>query len=186
MDDHIDHALAFTNGAEPPAVAVDLGAGGGVPGLVLALHWHQAAWHLVESMRRRATLLERAVADLGLGARVTVWCERGEVVGRGPLRAACDLVVARSFGPPPVVAECAAPLLRIDGRLLVSEPPTDNPARWPADGLAALGLLDEGATESPRIRRLRQAVPCSDRYPRRPGIPEKRPLWDVPRGTSSA
>ncbi len=186
LTEHIEHALAFAQGVDAPAVAADLGSGGGLPGLVLALRWPSTQWHLIDSAQRRAALLEAAVADLGLGERVTVWRERAEVVARGTLRGACDLVVARSFGPPAVTAECGAPLLLPGGLLVVSEPPVEDPARWPLAGLALLGLADEGVSGTPRVRRLRQTASCPERYPRRPGIPAKRPLWDVPRGTSGA
>jgi 16S rRNA (guanine527-N7)-methyltransferase len=100
-------------------------------------------------------------------------------------------VVSRSFGPPPVVAECAAPLLRVGGHLVVSEPParedgTDGsgPTRWPPEDLAALGLEpDPPPLESdPRataagFARFIQARPCPDRYPRRAGVPVRRPLF---------
>jgi 16S rRNA (guanine527-N7)-methyltransferase len=176
--DQIDHALGFLEGLPAGAAhVVDLGAGGGVPGLVLAVA--RPMWQLVllDAAARRCAVLEDAVAELGLGDRVEVRHQRAEDAGRGPLRSAVDAVVARSFGPPAVVAECAAPLLRVGGVLVVSEPPEDRD-RWPAEGLALVGL-----EPGPRWRRhgsyqaLRQTVPCPDRFPRRPGIPAKRPLF---------
>jgi 16S rRNA (guanine527-N7)-methyltransferase len=111
--------------------------------------------------------------------RVEVLHARAEDVGRDPeRRGTADAVTARSFGSPAVVAECAAPLLRVGGRLLVSEPP-DAPGRWPADGLAALDL---SPSESWRIDGFAffeavQVARCSVTYPRRPGIPTRSPLF---------
>lgn len=158
----------------------ELGAGGGVPGLVLACRWQATNWLLIEAHGRRAAFLVDAVSRLELGERVRVRHERAEVVGRdGLCRASFDLVVARSFGPPAVTAECAAPLLRAGGLLVVSEPPdADREQRWPAEGLSGLGLepLDTERAEVAAAL-CRQALVCGDAFPRRTGIPTKRPLF---------
>ena len=88
------------------------------------------------------------------------------------------IVVARSFGAPAVLAECVAPLLAVGGLLVVSEPPGGDGSRWPAGGLAEVGLAALDAVPGPpALFRAAQTVPCPDRYPRRVGIPAKRPLW---------
>jgi 16S rRNA (guanine527-N7)-methyltransferase len=178
---HLEHSLAFASAADTaPGLAVDLGSGAGVPGLVLAVRaWPATRWVLVESGQQRAAFLREAVAQLALDGRVRVVAARAEEAGRDPeLRAAADVVVARSFGPPAVVAECGAPFLRVGGQLLVAEPPGGAPERWPAAPLAQLGLAPDGAIAAPRaIQRLRQVSPCPERYPRRTGLPAKRPLF---------
>jgi 16S rRNA (guanine527-N7)-methyltransferase len=182
--DHIEHSMAFVDlVAEPPRFAVDLGSGGGVPGLVLARHWHDSTWTLVEAGSRRVAFLRSAVEGLGLASRVQVCHERAEVAGHDPeLRGKADLVVARSFGPPAVVAECGAPFLQVGGLLLVAEPPGGAPERWPAAELSELGLLPDGTVVEPRaVQRLRLVKPCPDRFPRRTGVPLKRPLFTPPR-----
>jgi 16S rRNA (guanine527-N7)-methyltransferase len=163
-----------------PVLGIDLGSGGGVPGLALALWWPDSRWVLIDAGQRRAVFLDDAVEALDLADRVTVALRAAEDAGRDPaLRAAADLVVARSFGPPAVVAECAAPLLRVGGRLLVSEPPDPDPARWPAADLANLGLVLHGRSESGSgsVMELEQVSPARDEVPRRPGAPARRPLW---------
>jgi 16S rRNA (guanine527-N7)-methyltransferase len=176
----LDHSLAFGSlvpGA--PRQAVDLGSGGGVPGLALVELWPQSRWVLVEANVRRAAFLSEAVDALGLSHRVEVLCQRAEETGRDSTRRAqADLVVARSFGPPAVTAECAAPLLRVGGSLVVAEPPGGAPDRWPPDRLAVLGLVPDESQISPvALARLRQAELCPTRYPRRTGVPAKRPLY---------
>ena len=117
---------------------------------------------------------------LGCSARVRVVAERAEVVGRdGAHRSTSPLVVARSFGPPAVTAECAAPLLATGGLLVVSEPPGGDGARWPVAGLALLGAVPERVfhTTKGTFQLIRQASPCPERYPRRVGVPAKRPLF---------
>jgi 16S rRNA (guanine527-N7)-methyltransferase len=177
---HLEHSLAFAAFVpEAPARAIDLGSGAGIPGLVLALQWPGSVWALVEANVRRSGFLREAVSALQLDDRVEVVTQRAEVVARDPLwRASADLVVARGFGPPAVVAECAAPMLRPGGLLVVAEPPGGAPDRWPAQGLAVVGLAsDQWVAEPVALHRLRQVEPCPDRYPRRVGIPLKRPLW---------
>jgi 16S rRNA (guanine527-N7)-methyltransferase len=173
-----------TDGSWIPARVVDLGSGGGLPGLVLATRWTTTRFVLMESNRRRATFLRESVDRLALGTRVDVVEERAEAAARDPnMRAAFDLAVARSFGPPAVTAECAAGFLMTGGLLVVSEPP-DPPGdpgssgRWPPDGLAILGMQPLVASSSPfHYQVLRQASPCPDKYPRAVGIPAKRPIF---------
>jgi len=164
-----------------PDVVVDLGSGGGVPGLVLAVgHWPAARITLLDSSQRRCTYLELCVADLDLGDRVDVLWARAEETGRDPARrGVADAVVARSFGPPAATAECAAPLLRPGGALVVSEPPGGAGDRWDAAGLRELGLERETTevVEGATFTRLRQVEACPDAYPRRPGLPARRPLF---------
>jgi 16S rRNA (guanine527-N7)-methyltransferase len=157
---------------------MDLGAGGGLPGLVLALGWPASHWVYLDASERRTAFLTEAVDEVGLADRVQVLRGRAEDLGRDPaLRGGFDLVTARGFGAPAVTAECAAPFLAVGGRLLVSEPPGDD-ERWIPAGLALLGLL-----RGPRLHGcqvLDQTEPCPDRYPRRVGIPAKRPLFTSP------
>jgi 16S rRNA (guanine527-N7)-methyltransferase len=189
IDPHVDHALGFAAVLGPtlPATALDLGSGGGLPGLVLASLWPATSWWLVDASERRSRFLAEAVAELAWGDRVTIIRGRAEELARRPeLRARMELVTARSFGSPAVTAECAAGFLTVGGRLIVSEPPSavTSPSaviRWPASGLAELNL--EAVTQDSRqsgpgtYQVLRLADHCPDRYPRRVGIPAKRPLF---------
>ncbi len=166
---------------------LDLGSGGGLPGLVVAERWPEADVVLLDANGRRTAFLRHAVDRLALSGRVTVLQERAEVCGRQEgLRAAFDGVLARSFGRPAVVAECGAPLLRVDGWLVVSEPPPasagtderDEGSRWPAEPLRLLGLeAVELAHEGFEYRTFRQRTSCPERFPRRNGVPAKRPLF---------
>ncbi len=182
---HIDHARAF--GAQVPrrATVLDLGSGGGVPGVVLAHDRHDIDLVLLDAMERRGEFLRWAVETLGLGDRARVVVDRAEAAARrNELRGAFDVVLSRSFGPPAVTAECAVGFLRPPdgstpgGVLVVSEPPPGAARRWPAELLATLALRDEGLRDEAgaRLRVLRAAGPCDDRYPRRVGVPAKRPL----------
>jgi 16S rRNA (guanine527-N7)-methyltransferase len=144
---------------EPPGRALDLGSGGGVPGLVLACELPGWRWALLDVARRRASFLASAVAELGLAGRVVVLRARAEELAHDAAhRGAYDVVTARSFAPPPVTAEIGAAFLRRGGRLLVAEPPED-PGRWDPSLLVRLGLEDGGATVAPAVRTL---IRCGD------------------------
>lgn len=182
IEEHIAHARALIAAVPDRATAfVDLGSGGGIPGLVLAMDRPDLSGALVDGSTRRGDFLSVAVDRLGLGERVQVLSERAEVVGRSAQwRGEVDVVMARSFGGPAVVAECAAPLLVLGGTLIVSDPPSErgNAARWPAVGLSMLGLrLVTHHDGPPAFTVLEQAEPCPERFPRRVGIPAKRPLF---------
>jgi 16S rRNA (guanine527-N7)-methyltransferase len=180
VEAHLDHATALAELAGPtPGTFLDLGAGGGVPGLVLAELWSGAGGVLLESRPRRCAFLEEVLEVLGLAGRLLVACGRAEDLARDPgHRASVELVVARGFGPPAVTAECAVGFLRPGGRLVVSEPPGSATERWPEPGLDQLGLA------GPEIRRagdvtaaILTLVASDERWPRRSGIPAKRRLW---------
>lgn len=186
VTDHVAHALAFAAVVgEAPRLALDLGAGGGLPGLVLAATvWPATRWTFLDSQAKRTTFLAYAVETLGMADRVTVVTGRAEEISREEAhRAAYDLVVARSFGAPAVTAECAVGFLVVGGLLVVSEPPQpDTAARWPASGLAQLGLgapvASAVAGDPPTHLVVMKAVgSVDDRFPRRVGIPAKRPLF---------
>jgi 16S rRNA (guanine527-N7)-methyltransferase len=193
LEPQIRHAEGFAavarrlaaEGPRTPRV-VDLGSGGGLPGLVVAKTWQEVVMVLLDANHRRAVFLRRAVDRLGLFGRVTVLQERAEVCGcQEGFRGGFDGVLARSFGRPAVVAECAAPLLRVGGWLLVSEPPSsgrvtgcEEEARWPVEPLQLLGLEPtELVHQAFEYRALRQTAACPDRFPRRNGVPAKKPLF---------
>jgi 16S rRNA (guanine527-N7)-methyltransferase len=180
VEGQLAHARAFVGLLEPTGPWLDLGSGGGLPGLVLLDTWPGAHGTLLDATARRTVFLAEALEAMGVTDRATVVTARAEEAARDPaLRGSFRLVVARSFGPPAVTAECAAPLLGEAGTLAVSEPPDADPTRWPTAPLAELGLdppevrTGAGAT----VALLTKSGPTPDRYPRRTGIPTKRPLW---------
>lgn len=147
----IAHAEQYVEAGGDPRAVIDLGSGGGLPGLVVAMRFGDAEVTLIERRAKRADLLRFGVLSLGLGDRVTVAeCDVATFtsrLARSPDAARLvDLVTARSFGRPEEVAGAAAPLLRPGGFLVVSEPPVAVPhrSRWDHRLLAATGLIDDG------------------------------------------
>jgi 16S rRNA (guanine527-N7)-methyltransferase len=195
IEQHLRHADTLADLASEGSARLDdarwldLGTGGGVPGLVWLATRPTGPAVLLDASVRRCAFLVDALGRLQLTDRARVVCGRAEGLARDPdYRGAFDLVVARSFGPPATTAECAVGFLKAGGRLVVSEPPSeegdagaapDSP-RWPPEGLERLGfgpatvITGLGATVAiiERHGRLDDGA-----WPRRDGIPAKRPLW---------
>lgn len=174
--EHGEALLTLLHAIPGAARGLDLGAGGGVPGLVVARSLPDWRWTFLDAMEKRTAFLRAAVEDLGMGDRVEVVRARAEVAGRDPAhRGAYDVVTARSFGPPATTAECGAPFIRPGGILVVAEPPDADGSRWDADGLRRLGI-DPVPVAVGRwvVLRVERAV---DEFPRPNGRPAKRPLW---------
>ncbi|MDX6378080.1 MAG: rRNA (guanine527-N7)-methyltransferase [Gaiellaceae bacterium] len=156
---------------------VDVGSGTGVPGLVIALVRPGRTVHLVESVQKKATVLEAIAAELGAD-NVDVLAERVEDVGRGSGRERYGLAVCRALAPPPVAVELCLPLVRTGGRLVIWAGEADAAALEHA--AQALGGELERVEPAPGERRSLVVVtktgPTPQRYPRRAGMAAKRPL----------
>ncbi len=145
---HLHSAAAFAHGL-PDHVAegsitgefslLDMGSGGGLPGLPLLRWFPNLSGVLVDARSKRTRFLDEALEPLGLLRRVTVFTGRLEELELG----LHDVVTARSFGPPSATLELASHLLNPAGVVLVSEPPGGR--LWAADGLDALGLRQVSA-----------------------------------------
>jgi 16S rRNA (guanine527-N7)-methyltransferase len=166
--------------------AVDLGSGGGVPAIPIAIARPELSWLLVESVGKKARALSDFVDELRLPA-LQVVAERAETVGRDPrYRETASLVTARAVAGLPVLAELALPLLAPGGQLLAWKGPLtarDAELRQGARAVAQLGgarpeVLSAGIPQLGGHTFVRVAKQRSTpaRYPRRPGEPARRPL----------
>lgn len=176
---HLEHALAFLPYLPASGRVMDLGSGGGIPGLVLAVHRPDLQFTFVDASERRIAFLRTAVRSLGLDSS-EVLLGRAEILGHDPrLRSTFECVVARSFGSPAVLAECAVAFLA-DGASLVSSEPPEDTDRWPAEALLRLlGLQADGqaALSVPRIQRLKKVGVTPEYLPRKIGEPARKPLF---------
>ena len=165
--------------------AIDIGSGAGFPGLPIKIVRPALRLTLLEANAKRAAFLERLVQSLGL-ERVTVVNDRAEQVAHNPEhREAYDLVLARAVAPLPTLVELTLPFLRLGGVLAApkgSGAPRE--VREAAAALRACGghvesihpLQIPGAETSPTLVIVRKASDTPQRFPRRTGIPAKRPL----------
>jgi len=183
-DVHIADSLAGLEVAElrSARLVADLGAGAGLPGLVLAAVLPAAEVVLVEAARRKCVFLRSAIAEMTLD-NAEVACSRIEEWNEGAAR--CDVVCARALAALPVLYEYAAPLLRQGGVLVAWKGAVPNDEAADADAAAAhLGLQHESVrTVVPfpgsarrTLHVVRKVAPTPAKYPRRPGIATKRPL----------
>lgn len=122
----------------------DLGSGGGVPALALLAWLPQWRAYLVERSASRVAWLREAARILGVGDRAVIWGGDGERAGHDAgLRERFELITARGLGSPGYTAELASGLVRVGGRVVVSDDPGRLVSRWPGSGLGQLGLVLE-------------------------------------------
>ena len=169
-----------------PSEAIDLGSGGGLPALPLAMARPAVRWTLVDSVGKKAALVADFVEALGL-RNVTVLAERAETLGRDPRhRQRFGLVTARACAALPVLAELALPLLETGGSLLAWKGPLVERDEEVRRGRVAIGQLGGGRlrlvdTDLPALGGHRFAIVPKERetdarFPRRAGEPRRRPL----------
>jgi 16S rRNA (guanine527-N7)-methyltransferase len=173
---HILDALTLTGDVD--GELIDLGSGAGLPGIPLALATGQRVV-LVDSIKKKVTFLTRALAELGLeGEAVSA---RAESLAHDPAyRERFRCATARAVSTAPTVAELAVPFLAVGGRALLQRGVFEERERHAVTD-AALMLGAELIEERPiggdrRILVLVKRAPTQPRFPRRDGIPEKRPL----------
>jgi 16S rRNA (guanine527-N7)-methyltransferase len=176
--DLIEDCLVLLDHLGDARSAIDVGSGGGMPGLPLKLARPDLAVTLLEADQRKAAFLVHASAALGLDG-VPVLAERAETVAHGPHRESFDLAVCRALAPMPVLAELCLPFVRVGGRLLAMKVSVESAGR----ALEALGGGQPRVVPAPTRARPRGVVvdvpkvrPTPPGYPRRPGLPARRPL----------
>jgi len=175
----IPHLLdALTLAGDVRESLVDVGSGGGLPGIPLALATG-ARVVLVEPVAKKAAFLERALRECGLAGEALA--ERAEIVARDErFRAAFAYATARAVSRAPTVAELTVPLLRVGGRALLQRSvPEARERQALEDAAPMLGarLIEERQLAGDRrVFVLEKLQPTGPRFPRRNGVPEKRPL----------
>src|SRR5215467_8287357 len=156
---------------------VDVGSGGGMPGIPLKIARPDLRVVLVEADRRKAAFLVHAAAELHLDVEVVA--ERAETAGRGPLREAFDVAVCRALAPMPALAELCLPFVRVGGRLLAMKAQVEDAAEaieTLGGGRALVAAAPSAARERGVVVVVPKVAPTPDAYPRRPGVPARRPL----------
>jgi 16S rRNA (guanine527-N7)-methyltransferase len=178
-------ALRATGAVLPNLKVVDVGSGAGFPGLPLKIVYPALRMTLIEATRKKCEFLEHVVQLLKLKG-VTVLHARAEEIGRAAAhREHYDWAIARAVAPLPALLEYLLPLVRIGGFCLAQKGSTAAAeAQQAAAALAVLGgcltqLLPvelPGLAEPRFLVLVAKQAAAPAKYPRRAGLPAKRPL----------
>ena len=158
----------------PPGRGVDVGSGGGIPGLVLGVVRPERPLHLVEATARKADFLRETALRMGID--VAVHAARSEDLARvgGPLRDACACACARALAAPPAAVELCLPLVAPAGRVILWLGQSATPEDVSRAAAEVGGALGSSSTPGLLVLEKRTATP--ERFPRRPGVAAHRPL----------
>ncbi|RMF02921.1 MAG: 16S rRNA (guanine(527)-N(7))-methyltransferase RsmG [Chloroflexi bacterium] len=182
--DSLSVAAALPN-LPPGAALVDVGSGAGFPGLPLKIALPHLRLTLLESTGKKCRFLEHVAGVLDL-PDVTVLNARAEDAGRSPNhRARYNVAVARAVAALPVLAEYMLPLVKVGGWVVAQK--GQNPAAEVKAASNALGVLGgklveirpvdiSGLDGERHLIVLQKTKPTPAPYPRRPGLPAKKPI----------
>ncbi len=169
---------------KPPARLIDVGSGGGIPGLILAIMWPTTQVTLVESIAKKCAFLQHVATHLALD-NVQVVSERAEVLGQDPrYREQFDVATARAVAELRVLVEYLLPLVRIGGKVYTPKGPTpQEEVDAAAHAIQVLGghlrdVIDVAAPglEPRTMVRIVKYRTTPGTYPRAAGTPSKKPL----------
>ena len=162
---------------------VDVGSGAGFPGVPLAIFLPDTHFVLMDSLAKRVEFLRGVIEELSLNAEAV--CLRAEEAGRGAMRETFDAATARAVAPLNVLCELLLPLVRVGGKAVALKGPgAAAEAEAAQNALEALGgrlfAIEEvpipGRDWAHTLAVLAKTAPTPEKYPRRVGVPEKRPL----------
>jgi 16S rRNA (guanine527-N7)-methyltransferase len=171
--------------ARPGTRAIDVGSGAGFPGIPLKMVCPSVRLTLLEATGKKVAFLEHIARRLGLQAVTAVHARAEELAHDAAHREQYDVVLARAVAELPVVVEYTLPFCKVGG-WVVAQRGEDGPAdAWKAG--RAIGLLGgelrrvapvelPGLPEDRCLVVIYKASPTPAAYPRRPGVPSKRPL----------
>ncbi len=178
----------FTRGIVDDSISlrvIDVGTGAGVPGLPLKVLLPQLRLTVLDARQRTAVFLGELLYALAIDD-VEIITARAEDAGRDPAyRERFDLALARALAPLPVLLELTLPFLRVGGHLAAPKGsgtlPEIGASRRALDVLGGAVVSSEplnapGGISTQRLVLVEKLVSTPSRYPRRAGIPAKRPL----------
>jgi len=163
----------------------DVGSGAGFPGLVLKIMLPEVKMTLIEATRKKCDFMTHVVERLGLRDVEVVHARAEELGQHADYREGYDVALSRAVAPLPVLAEYCLPLLRIGGRMVAQKGPDADDEVGAAE--AAIATLGGGVSAIKRVHLsdvpgdrylvvIAKKEPTPPGYPRRPGMPAKRPL----------
>jgi 16S rRNA (guanine527-N7)-methyltransferase len=157
---------------------IDIGSGGGLPAIPLAIHLPMVRFTLLEANSRKCAFLEQVAGRLEL-ANVTLAPGRAEELAHRPdLRERFDRAISRAAARPPVLLELALPFVRTGGEIVAEVSPLD--PHLLAGAARRLGGGEPRLEHAPAGRGtflvVPKLAPTPARFPRRPGVPNRKPL----------
>ena len=190
--DSLTVCLPYLHGPDSPpdrlagvATVVDVGSGAGFPGLPLKLAFPQLELHLIESVGKKSAFLAHMAGTLALDG-VTVHTGRAEALARDPeLRDSFDLALVRGVARLSLLLEYTLPFCRVGGKVVaLKHGGLDAELAEARFALAELGgspagvfpVTLAGLTDDRVAAAFGKIASTPERYPRRVGIPAKRPL----------
>jgi 16S rRNA (guanine527-N7)-methyltransferase len=172
---------------------LDLGTGGGIPGLILAIAFPDARLTLLDATGKKVAFLDEAIQELEMD-EVSTHHGRAEEIGHDPhWRNQFDIVTARAVASLPALLELGLPLVRTGGHLVLPKGTGIDEELQQAERAAAiLGavivsaelLPDAGSTIETRLVIVRKIATTPRTYPRRSGLPTRNRLGAAPRTSS--
>jgi len=181
---HVLESLSLLPHLDDAGSVVDVGSGGGAPGLPLAITLPDCQITLIEATGKKVRFLTDTAEALAL-TNVTVLADRAETLGQqGAHRERYDIAVARAVGPMRVLLELTLPLVRVGGRMLALKGESvEEELRDAGDALMTLGGGDvelyealPGLSDPAVIVAVTKTDATPADYPRRPGLPKQEPL----------
>lgn len=181
-NEHIMDCLPLVDLLPDQGSVIDVGTGGGLPGVVLAICRPELHFTLMDSLSRKCVALSSIVSQMKL-PNVTVLCSRSEELAQKE-REQWDVAVVRAVSEAPVVAEYLSPLVRVGGKLLAMKGPAWREEVQPIQGKwERIGLSEPDGwwyklgDKQRWIVQWNKTCPCSPAFPQRPGRAEKVFWW---------
>jgi 16S rRNA (guanine527-N7)-methyltransferase len=185
FDEHISDALAALHLLPRGCSFVDVGTGGGLPGLVWGICRPDTRGTLIDSVRKKSGIVAEMARALD--------CPNVEVVNMrsedfaNARREKFDVAAARAVARSGILAEYLSPLVRKGGRLVAFKGPAAAEevnipgAEWKILGLSKPKLLPYSIANREYFLVIwEKQWECPTRYPRRPGAAERNPWWSAP------
>jgi 16S rRNA (guanine527-N7)-methyltransferase len=166
--------------ADPDQRALDLGSGGGFPGIPLAIMRPDMSWTLVDSVAKKVRFLNETVAKIGLTNVVAV-AERAEVLAHHPEhRESYHLVTARAVARLPILLEYTIPFLRVNGYFAAMKGEQAakelKESRRAIERLSVKLMRKQDQPGGGQLLWFKKRRPTLAKYPRDVGIPSQKPI----------
>ena len=181
---YLDCIAPLAGGFPEAPTAADVGSGAGFPGIPLAIMLPDTRFTLIDALSKRVEFLRAVIARLGLNAEA-LHLRAEDAARQGALRERFDLTTARAVAPMNALCEFMLPLTRVGGRMLALKGPgLEAELAGAENALALLGgeieriqpLAIPGRDWNHRAAWIAKIAPTPDKYPRRAGMADKKPL----------